>query len=444
MSSILDRAIKIHNNKYSYKEDNLENLNTRSYLQIICPKHGEFRQSVINHLRGCGCTSCGIDSRKNRLEEFIEKAEKVHKNKYDYSKVNYINSETKVCIICPIHGEFYQLPGSHINGCGCSLCSKNKRITKDEFIRRANIVHNNYYDYSNIEYKNTTTKIKIICPIHGEFSQLPANHLNGNGCHTCKKLIGHNKLRKSNEEFINQLKEIYGDSFDYSKVNYTSSNIKVTLGCHKHGWFDQYPSQLLCKRRTSCPKCGAERGGNKQSLSTEEFIKRSKEIYRDKYDYSKTEYKGHSVPVTIICPEHGEYKTTPVNHYSRSGCPYCCSTKSKLEFSIKTILEENNIKFIPQMNFDWLRYKCPQYLDFYLPEYNIAIECQGIQHFIPIDYFGGEEGLINSKLRDSNKLKLCVQNGIELLYFSDNKYEDNIIVEVEELLSIIKSKKKLI
>ena len=115
--------------------------------------------------------------KKLTTNEFIEKSRKVHGDKYDYSKVNYVNAKTKVCIICPIHGEFWQTPDLHLQGSGCSLCGGKIQLSEDEFIRRANLVHNNKYDYSKVNYINYHTKICIICPIHGEFWQEPANHL---------------------------------------------------------------------------------------------------------------------------------------------------------------------------------------------------------------------------------------------------------------------------
>ena len=113
---------------------------------------------------------------KKRLttEEFIERARKVHGNRYDYSKVEYINDRTKICIICPIHGEFWQKPNNHLNGNGCRQCgilsrSLKRSKCKDEFIKEAIIKHNGKYDYSKVDYANNSTKVCIICPIHGEF-----------------------------------------------------------------------------------------------------------------------------------------------------------------------------------------------------------------------------------------------------------------------------------
>ena len=135
-------------------------------------------------------------------EEFIEKARKVHGDKYDYSKVVYKNAITKVCIICPEHGEFWQEAYSHTKGCKCQACAGSKKLTTEEFIEKARKVHGDKYDYSKVEYKNNRTPICIICPEHGEFWQLPINHLKGCGCKHCKgKRITEKKLLTT-EEFI--------------------------------------------------------------------------------------------------------------------------------------------------------------------------------------------------------------------------------------------------
>lgn len=123
-------------------------------------------------------------------EQFIKKAQQIHNNKYDYSKVEYVNNRTKVCIICPEHGEFWQTPNSHLNGNGCSSCKGLKKLTTKEFIERAKQVHGNKYDYSKTIYVNKRTKVCIICPIHGEFYQTPHNHVyQKQGCPECGNLF---------------------------------------------------------------------------------------------------------------------------------------------------------------------------------------------------------------------------------------------------------------
>jgi len=121
--------------------------------------------------------------------EFIIDMIEIHNNKYDYSLVEYINTKTKVKIICPIHGTFKQRPYSHRFGQGCSKCGyinviKHRSSNTSLFIKKSKLIHNEY-DYSLVEYINNYTKVKIICPVHGIFEQRPQDHLKGNGCKKC-------------------------------------------------------------------------------------------------------------------------------------------------------------------------------------------------------------------------------------------------------------------
>ena len=132
---------------------------------------------------------------ESKTEIFINKANIKHENKYDYSKVEYINNKEKIKIICPIHNEFIQTPNDHLNGCGCPICGSNKLNTL-KFIEKAECIHENKYDYSKVEYIHSKNKVKIICPEHGEFIQIPNHHLNGAGCPICKESRGEREIKK--------------------------------------------------------------------------------------------------------------------------------------------------------------------------------------------------------------------------------------------------------
>jgi len=200
--------------------------------------------------------------KKQTKQEFIEKANEIHKNFYDYSLVEYINSSTKVKIICPVHGEFLQKPNSHIS-ChqGCPPCGiqkmKKLRITTHEFINRATIVHSSIYDYSQTVFNGSDTKVDIICPKHGIFSQRPYDHLNGSGCQTCKinRIIETHRL--TTELFITKSKELHGSNrYTYEKTVYADYLQKLEINCPEHGYFWIKPSIHLNKRsRTGCPRC---------------------------------------------------------------------------------------------------------------------------------------------------------------------------------------------
>jgi hypothetical protein len=140
---------------------------TNKKIKIICPIHGVFEQNCLNHMRGQKCIYCA--NKKLHKEKFIERSNEIHNNRYDYSLIEYKNVHTKVKIICNLHGIFEQIPWNHLNSEGCPYCAKNKTNLK-LIIDRAAIIHDNKYDYSLItEYKNNRDKIKIICPEHGVF-----------------------------------------------------------------------------------------------------------------------------------------------------------------------------------------------------------------------------------------------------------------------------------
>ena len=261
------------------------------------------------------------------LDGFIKKAKEVHGDKYDYSKVEYKNSKTKVCIICPIHGEFFQTPYNHLKGFGCSKCghektSSAKTSNTSTFIEKAMSVHNDKYDYSKVNYVKSNEKVCIICPRHGEFWQTPNKHLSGNGCPKCaRETLWNKRGRVTTENFIEKAKKVHGDKYDYSKTNYINTKTKVCIICPEHGEFWQNPSTHLSGG--GCWKCGLQRISNVRKYTTEKFIEKAKKIHGDKYDYSKVDYVDSKTKVCIICPKHGEFWQTPNNHINGLGCAEC-------------------------------------------------------------------------------------------------------------------------
>lgn len=305
-----------------------------------------------------------------------------------------------------------------------------KKYNINDFLKKAKEVHGDKYDYSKVEYINSQTKICIICKEHGEFWQTPANHLSGQDCPKCS-IINTHKLQKSNKEyFIEKAKEIHGNKYDYSKVEYVNNKTKVCIICPDHGEFWQRPDKHLYTKR-GCPKCGKT-----QKLTNEEFIKKAKLIHGEEYDYSNVDYKTNRQKIKIICKKHGIFKQTPHAHLNGQGCPICC--KSNLEKEIIKFLTENSIKYEQEKKFEWLE---KQRLDFYLPDYNIAIECQGIQHFIPVEYFGGEKQFKKQIEYDNLKKNLCEKNGIKLLYYT--KINENFIFNLNDLKNKIYDNRNL-
>lgn len=177
----------------------------------------------------------------------------IHNNKYDYSKAVYLNSKTKMCIICPEHGEFWQNHNKHgSTKQGCPVCGGRQVGNNEEFVEKAKVIHGDKYDYSKVIYAKRHTKVTIVCKVHGEFEQIPTNHLRGKGCDKCAHDELGLKKRVTKKDFINKAKEIHGDKYVYGK--YTKASDKAEIVCPDHGVFWQNASSHLMG--CGCPSCG--------------------------------------------------------------------------------------------------------------------------------------------------------------------------------------------
>ena len=300
LDNFIIQSKQVHDDKYDYSK--VEYYKSCDKIIIICKLHGEFEQTPNSHLGGNGCRNCAFEYtsglQRSNITNFIEDATKVHGDKYAYSKVNYVNSKTKIIISCKEHGEFEQTPSGHLSGRGCNKCGritaiKNTTKSKEEFINKAIEVHGNTFDYSKVIYINISTNINIICKLHGEFKQTPHKHLQ-------------------------------------SKVG--------------------------------CPLCVLNNIGKWNNSTSECFIVKSIKIHGNKYDYTKVNYKKAIENVIIICKDHGEFKITPNSHLNGSGCSKCYSKYSKQQIqwldcisNLKSIHIQhalNNIEYtIPNTNF---------------------------------------------------------------------------------------------
>lgn len=270
-------------------------------------------------------------------ENFIERAKFVHgSSEYDYSLVNYISSREKVSIICPKHGVFQQTAGAHIGGHGCALCAQElSKISQskllDIFIEEANDIHQDKYDYSFVKYVNGHTKIIIFCLLHElKFEQLPSNHLAGyEGCEKCQS----NNSHLSNDEFIRRSKLLFGDRFDYFCTQYQNSDTAAAIFCIQHQIiFEQYPASHFsgCE---GCPRCKSLESTERQvSAKRATFKEEANAIHSNRYDYSKSDYQGLRVKIEIMCSVHGSFWQTPDGHiHGEHGCPKCFSNASHKE-----------------------------------------------------------------------------------------------------------------
>jgi len=300
---------------------------------------------------------------------------------------------TKICKSCDIPKaleEFYKVAkGKHGVDSRCKKCrllySKNKRIpkgnkpgpkkgvplgpklSKDDFINKSNKIHNNKYDYSLVEYTYSTDKVEIICPLHGNFNQVAITHKSGKGCPLCGNLIVAN--RKTQEEFLMEASQAHCGLYDYSKVKYINDKTKVIIICKIHGDFLQQPGSHI-RQTQGCPKCNSSNG----------------------------------------------------------------------ELLISSLLSKINVLNIREKRFDGCRYKRSLPFDFYLPEYNLVIEYDGVQHFRPINFngtFKTKESLLENfeltKLKDKIKNDFCKLEGIKMIrisYKDKDKLNEKILKEL--------------
>ena len=220
-------------------------------------------------------------------EECLKRFKEIHGDKYDYSKVVFNNVDEKVCIICKEHGEFWQTPYKHINRKqGCPYCSKNVKFTKEKFIEESLKTHTIKYDYSKVNYINAQEYVEIICLEHGSFWQKANAHRRGADCPMC---VG--GAKDTIETFIKKAKEIHGNEYDYSRVNYKNSNIKVEIGCPKHGYFFVKPGRHLQQLLGGCPKCKESNGEKSIRIWLEKNNFKAGEDYIQEYRFGECKDK---------------------------------------------------------------------------------------------------------------------------------------------------------
>ena len=272
----LEKFNTIHNGKYKYP--NFKYNSNRDIIDIECPVHGIFKQSINNHSVGKGCNKCGRDktglAKRSKLEDLLISFKEKHGDNYGYDRfTEFKPSHEKIDIFCKKHQEYFsQSINSHKKGTGCPKCGREKAelakyCTQEKFLEQVIKKHGDLYDLSLVEYKDSKTKVKIICRFHGIFEIQPGNFKQGKGCLKCA-----NDVRRSNTKTF------------------------VGKSIIKHGY---------------------------------------------NYDYSKVEYYNTVTPVTIICKHHGEFQQIPNGHLNGNGCKTCIHTVSKAETELATILKEH-------------------------------------------------------------------------------------------------------
>lgn len=310
-----------------------------------------------------------------------------------------------------------------------------KKLTTKEFKDRILLVHKNkfIYDKTDLENRDEKGRVVITCPIHGDFLQTPKNHLHGQGCPKCS----HKSTKYTVEEIKEKIRKKYNGKYDVSLITeYSNNTQKLPLICDEHGYFEATWNDL--DNNHGCQKCGKIKNYESLRKTTETFIEEAIKIHGSNYDYSFVEYERAHSYINLKCNKCGYlFKIMPNEHLKGKGCPRC--NESHLENEIRLFLERNKIDFDDKKHFNWLG---RQHLDFYLQKYNIAIECQGKQHFEAVKHFGGLQGYKTRFSLDSNKNKLCKEHNVRILYYTHEDYDsflgEQLIKNTDKLLEEIK------
>jgi hypothetical protein len=319
-TDFIKRARGVHGERYDYNQAVYVGANLN--LTIICREHGQFEQTPSNHFAGKGCLACA-GLKPYTLKSFTVKSCSIHGEKYNYSRVKFVNVLTKIIIGCRIHGDFEQTPSKHMGGSGCTRCSidanaNKQRYTIQNFISAAQAAHKDRYDYSLVRYVRTHTKVKITCREHGPFDQTPAAHQRGSGCPVCAG------VQMDTTRFVEQARTLHGDHFNYERTIYARSTEKVTVTCNEHGDIAVIPSVHLRKNgRGGCKACRAKQLHKRFARTTDKFIAEAHAIHGCRYDYSQTVYVNKETNVRIGCPEHGNFSQRAGVHVLGGECPQC-------------------------------------------------------------------------------------------------------------------------
>lgn len=418
---------------------------------------------------------------KSGTDKFIERAIKKHGQKYNYDKTIFINSRTNLIITCKQHGDFSQNPFVHLRGSGCKQCI-DTGLSFNEFVKKANILYENKYEYDNANYKNKSSLIKIKCSQHGLFEKTAEQHLKGRKCPKCKTkrkeiIKNHNNKLLSNNEFIDKANKQHNNFYDYNKTRYLNWRSDIVVTCPNHGDFtinagshakgkgclscndgtkkyttekwiekakEKYgnkydysksiyrgtrkPIIIICKEHGEFTKWGDKHLSNdkfaecNKCVEKKNWLKKCEDKYGDKFNYSKVNYINNRTRVIIICNEHGDFEQSPDCHLMNMGCMDCVNKTEKIVYDwlLKKFIDK---KIIRQKKFEWCKsFKNKFFVfDFYLPELNCIIEIDGRQHFEQVKNW--ENYKYNQK-KDIYKMQVVNKKNISILrIFQEDIYK---------------------
>lgn len=358
----------------------------------------------------------GMPRKLTTFDEFFQSCQPVHNGKYEYDKDSYVKMRVKMRIICPIHGDFWQTPSEHKKGKGCPTCGGSKKLTAAENEAQSRVVHGDKYEYINSTFKNTKSKMLIVCPIHGDFWQTPADHKQGKGCPKCGGTQALNA-----DQVISVSKEVHNNTYDYMSDTISTNHVKMGIVCKIHGVFWQTPANH--KAGHGCPKCA-----NNQRMEPNEHIAVCRKVHGNYYSYHPETIDGDDSLCTITCPIHGDFKQLLTNHKQGHGCPSCGHVgPSNGEMELVSMIRDLG-------NFDIITHDRKilhgKELDVFIPSHNLAIEYCGLY------YHSDTCGKDNNYHKD--KFDMCRKKGIHLItLFEDEwKHRDKVMATIKALLGI--------
>ena len=407
------------------------------YFKLYCSKCKEEKTTTIRIINirqmcpNCYNNKVAMDQMQDKIKIAVEDLKKHHPT---LELLTFGGRSKKCRVKCTecgqeLESKFYDLLRSQ----GCPKCNPRQYVggvnpinqdtleaCKERFIIKAKDIHGDKFSYDKMEYHGQNEPCIITCKIHGDFETKPRYHLSyvNGGCQACLKenaqIISNNK-KMTWQEWIDRCNKKWNNKYDYSLFTEDLweglwSPTEITIICPIHGPFKSTPRKHLYD--SACRACS-----NHRETTRESFIQRSNEVHNNKYDYSLLPEIMNTLKlkINIICPEHGEFQQMASDHISGCGCPKC--KQSHLERDIEIDLQKQIIDYNFQKRFEWLG---QQSLDFYIPQSKIGIECQGSQHFQDERRF--KDTVEENKQRDARKRQLCEENGIQLVYYLDKKY----------------------
>lgn len=376
---------------------------------------------------------------KLTFQEISQRAKEIHKTKYILLESSFIDTTTEMKIWCNVCQKYFkQKPSNHLNGSGCPTCG-NKRKNKErqikakkEFPQKVFLKHGDRYDLSKFTYTSAHETSIAICKIHGEFPISPANLLSGRGCRDCgiqrRALL---KIKRARDKFISAVYIKYDNMVDLSQFIYLCNFTRSIAICKIHGEFLISPSNLL--GGNGCPDCVKEK---RTALSIKKAEKKFRsdfyKKYKNKFDLCKFIYLGRRIRSIAICQTHGEFLITAESLLAGHGCLRCNASLGEIEIS--RCLDSLKINFSSEVSFSSLYTR--RKFDFYFPDYDLYVEYQGIQHYEPIAFFGGEKGFKLRQIKDQYKRDWCKENNhrlLEIPYWDFDKIEEILKRELKAL-----------